>query len=130
LARIKHGLQPPRIEVGNLKPRRAFLDVRDAVRGFYVAARRARPGESYNVCAASTHQIGALLRLAVRLSGVKAEIVQVDRLMRPSDERIIFGSTQKLRRDTGWEPSHSIADTLSTMLDYWDNQIVAPRGFE
>jgi GDP-4-dehydro-6-deoxy-D-mannose reductase len=128
LVRIRHGLQPPRIEVGNLKPRRAFLDVRDAVRGFCVAAQRGRAGETYNVCAASTQEIGGLLRLAIRLSGVKVEIAQADRLMRPSDERIIFGSTEKLHRDTGWKPSHSIDDTLSAMLDYWDRQIPGHRG--
>ena len=38
LVRMKKGLQPPVIEVGNLTPRRAFLDVRDTVRGFYLAA--------------------------------------------------------------------------------------------
>ncbi len=37
LVRVKKGLQPPVIEVGNLKPRRAFLDVSDTVRGFYLA---------------------------------------------------------------------------------------------
>lgn len=124
LVKIKHGLQPPQIEVGNLKPRRAFLDVRDAVRGFYLAALHAKAGETYNMCAASTHEIGSLLRHAIRLSGVKAEIVQVDRLMRPSDEKIIFGSTRKLHRDTDWKPTYSINDTLSTMLDYWDKQLL------
>ena len=34
------------------------------------------------------------------------------RLMRPSDERIIFGSTRKIRKDTGWKPMKSIEQTL------------------
>jgi GDP-4-dehydro-6-deoxy-D-mannose reductase len=33
LVRIKKGLQPPVVKIGNLKPRRAFLDVNDTVRG-------------------------------------------------------------------------------------------------
>src|SRR5580698_5770403 len=70
---IKKGLQEPVIEVGNLKPRRAFLDVRDTVNGFYLAALKGRPGEAYNLCATKTHEIGELLRTAIRLSGVKAE---------------------------------------------------------
>jgi nucleoside-diphosphate-sugar epimerase len=40
--------------------------------------------------------------------------------MRPSDEKIIFGSTDKLRKDTGWKPLHSVEQTLSSMLKYWD----------
>lgn len=120
LVRIKKGLQPPVIEVGNLKPRRAFLDVSDTVRGFYLAAIKGKRGEAYNLCAPQTYEIGVLLRTAIRLSGVKAEIRPVSRLMRPSDERIIFGSTHKIRKDTGWRPLNSIEQTLSSMLDYWN----------
>jgi GDP-4-dehydro-6-deoxy-D-mannose reductase len=120
LIRIKKGLQPPVIEVGNLKPRRAFLDVNDTVRGFYLAAMKGKRGEAYNICESGTHEIGELLRTAIRLSGVKAEIRPIPRLMRPSDEKIIFGSTVKLRKDTGWKPVFSIEQTLTSMLEYWD----------
>ena len=120
LIRIKKGLQPPVIEVGNLKPHRAFLDVSDTVRGFYLAAMKGKRGEAYNLCASNTHEIGELLRTAIHLSGGRAEIRPVPRLMRPSDERIIFGSTRKIRRDTGWRPMKSIEQTLKSMLDYWD----------
>jgi nucleoside-diphosphate-sugar epimerase len=41
--------------------------------------------------------------------------------MRPSDERIIFGSTRKIRKDTGWRPLNSIEQTLSSMLEYWND---------
>jgi nucleoside-diphosphate-sugar epimerase len=123
LARIKKGLQPPMIEVGNLKPRRAFLDVRDTVRGFYLAAMKGKPGEAYNLCATSTHEIGKLLRTAIRLSGVKTEIRLAAHLMRPSDEKIIFGSTYKFRKDTGWKPALSIEQTLSSMLEYWNEKL-------
>jgi GDP-4-dehydro-6-deoxy-D-mannose reductase len=119
LARIKKGLQAPIMEVGNLKPRRAFLDVEDAVRGFYLAAMKGKRGEAYNLCATTTQGIGELLRIAIRLSGVKAEIRSSPRLMRPSDEKIIFGSTDKIRRHTGWRPQRSIEQTLGSMLEYW-----------
>jgi GDP-4-dehydro-6-deoxy-D-mannose reductase len=121
LVRVKKGLQPPVIEVGNLKPRRAFLDVNDTVRGFYLAAIKGKRGESYNLCAGTTHRIAEVLREAIRLSGIKVEVRQADRLMRPSDEKIIFGSTDKIRRDTGWKPRLSIGQTLSSMLEYWEH---------
>jgi len=120
LIRIKKGLQPPVIEVGNLTPRRAFLDVKDTVRGFYLAATKGKRGEAYNLCATATHKIGDMLNAAIRLSGVKAEIRPSPRLMRPSDEKIIFGSTAKMRKDTGWKPQKSMEQTLQSMLDYWD----------
>jgi len=123
LIRIKKGLQPPIIEVGNLKPRRAFLDVYDTVRGLYLAAVKGKYGEAYNICASGTHEIGALLSIAIQLSGVKAEVRPTARLMRRSDEKIIFGNTQKFRRHTGWKPLQSIEQTLSSMLQYWDRAL-------
>src|SRR5260221_2137252 len=120
LVRIKKGLQPPIIEVGNLKPHRAFLDVNDTVRGFYLAAVRGKRGEVYNLCATKTHQIGDLLNAAIRLSGVKVEIRRAPHLMRLSDEKIIFGSTRKFFKDTGWEPTRSIEQTLCSMFEHWD----------
>jgi GDP-4-dehydro-6-deoxy-D-mannose reductase len=128
LARIKNNLQPPVIEVGNLTPRRAFLDVHDTVRGFYLAALKGRRGEAYNLCASRTFPIRELLQTAIRLSGVKVEIKAVPRLMRPSDEKIIFGRTQKIRRDTGWKPLMSIEQTLSSMLQYWDEALNPARS--
>jgi len=123
LVRIKKGLQKPVLEVGNLTPRRAFLDVKDAVRGFYVAATKGHRGEAYNLCAANTHTIGEVLHFAIDLSGLKVEIRQVARLMRPSDEPIIFGNTKKIRKDTGWRPMLSIKKTLASMLEYCDHAI-------
>lgn len=120
LVAIKKGRLAPVIEVGNLKPRRAFLDVNDTVRGFYLAAAKGKRGEAYNLCAARTYQMSDLLDTAIRLSGVRAEIRPVRRLMRPSDERIIFGSTKKIRRDTGWKPLILLEETLKSMLEYWD----------
>jgi GDP-4-dehydro-6-deoxy-D-mannose reductase len=122
LVRIRKGLQPPIIEVGNLKSRRAFLDVSDTVRGFYLAAIKGKHGEAYNLCANKTYEIAALLRTAIRLSGVKVEVRSVSRLMRPSDEKIIFGSTGKFERQTGWKPLRTIEETLTSMLEYWDRR--------
>jgi GDP-4-dehydro-6-deoxy-D-mannose reductase len=123
LARIRKGLQAPVIEVGNLQPYRAFLDVNDAVRGFYLAAIKGKHGEVYNLCANKTHQIGKLLNTAIGLSGVKVEIRRAPRLMRPSDEKIIFGSTAKFGKDTGWKPQRTIEQTLQSMLDYWERAL-------
>jgi GDP-4-dehydro-6-deoxy-D-mannose reductase len=130
LARIKKRLQPPVIEVGNLGPRRAFLDVTDAVRGFYLAALKGRRGEAYNLCATKTYTIGELLKIAIRLSGVAVEVKGAPRLMRPSDEKIIFGCTEKIRKDTDWKPLVSLEQTLKSMLEYWDRVLSPPNQAE
>jgi GDP-4-dehydro-6-deoxy-D-mannose reductase len=123
LVRIKKGLQPAVVEVGNLKPRRAFLDVNDTARGFYLAALKGKHGESYNLCATRAYRIQDMLRTVIRLSGVTVQVKPVARLMRPSDEKIIFGSTHKVRRDTGWQPRTSMEQTLRSMFEYWEKVI-------
>ena len=120
LIRIKKGQQKPVIEVGNLKPHRAFLDVKDTIRGFYLAAFKGHRGEAYNLCAARTYEMSEVLRFAIDLSGVKVEVRPVASLMRPSDEKIIFGDTKKIRKHTGWKPMLSLKQTLTSMLEYWD----------
>jgi GDP-4-dehydro-6-deoxy-D-mannose reductase len=123
LIRIRKGLQEPVMDVGNLKPHRAFLNVSDAVRGFYLAAIKGERGEAYNLCSNTTHEIAEVLRTAIRLSGVKVKIRQASHLMRPSDEKVIFGSTKKMRKRTGWRPLLSLEQTLTSMLEYWERMI-------
>lgn len=123
LVRIKKDLQEPVIEVGNLKSRRAFLDVEDTVNGFYLAARTGKRGEAYNLCASETHEIGDLLKTAMKLTGISPRIQVADRLIRPSDEKIIFGDTQKLQKDTGWKPRKSLEQTLTSMIAYWEGAL-------
>jgi GDP-4-dehydro-6-deoxy-D-mannose reductase len=120
LIRIRKGLQKPVIEVGNLKPHRAFLDVKDTIRGFYLAAFKGHRGEAYNLCAARTYEMNEVLRFAIAISGLKVEVRPAASLMRPSDEKIIFGSTRKIRKHTGWKPMLSLKQTLTSMLEYWD----------
>jgi len=120
IVRTKKGLQQPVIDVGNLKPHRAFLDVRDTVRGFCLAAEKGKPGESYNLCATKTYSIDEILKTAMRLGGVKAQVRQAKHLMRPSDEKVIFGDTRKIRRDTGWKPLQTLEQTLTAMIEYWE----------
>lgn len=128
IVRIKKGLQEPVIEVGNLETERAFLDVVDTAWGFYLAALKGKPGEAYNLCADKTHRMRSILHSAMRVAGVEAEVRPVERLMRPSDEKVIFGTTRKFHADTGWAVTRTIEDTLKAMIEYWDartNQTVS-----
>jgi GDP-4-dehydro-6-deoxy-D-mannose reductase len=123
LVRIKKGLQQPVVEVGNLEPHRAFLDVHDTVRGFFLAAMKGKRGEAYNLCAGRTYKIAEVLRAAIRISGLNVKVQPVARLMRPSDEKIIFGSTKKIQKDTGWKPEKTIQQTLESMFAYWETNV-------
>lgn len=119
LARIHRKEQEPVIRVGNLEPHRAFLDVEDTVRGFFLAATKGTPGAAYNLCAYKTQSMQQLLDQAIQISGTQPEVRPEPTLMRPSDERIIFGDTTKIQSETGWRQTVPLETTLQRMFDYW-----------
>ena len=41
------------------------------------------------------------------------------KLIRPTDEAVIWGDSTKLSRVTGWQPRISLDDTIENMLEYW-----------
>lgn len=123
LARIKAGLQEPVIQVGNLDAIRDFTDVRDMVRGYWLAVTRAKPGEVYNLASGQGITIRELLNRLIELAEVEVEIREDPARLRPSDVEILVGDSSKFRADTGWEPRIPFEQTLKDTFDYWQKRI-------
>jgi GDP-4-dehydro-6-deoxy-D-mannose reductase len=105
------------LRVGNLDSRRAILDVRDCVAALLLLAVRGEPGEAYNICAETAWRIGDLIPIFERLAG-RALKVEIDpALLRPTDEPVILGRTEKLRTHTGWRPAVPLEETLRAVLN-------------
>jgi GDP-4-dehydro-6-deoxy-D-mannose reductase len=126
VAEIEAGLRPPVLEVGNLDAERDFSDVRDVVRAYRRLAEHGVPGEAYNVCSGIGRPLGELLERLRALARVPFE-VKAGRRSRPVDVRSFVGSREKIRRDTGWEPAVTFAETLAWVLDDWRGR-VSRRG--
>jgi len=108
------------VKVGNLHTRRAIVDVRDLNMGLVALAESGRAGEAYNLGGLEPHRIGDLLSIAVKHSTrTDLEVLQVDELLRPSDEAVIWGDITKVATDTGWRPMIGINETIVDVLDYW-----------
>lgn len=114
------------MQVGNLSTRRAIIDIRDMVAALMALARSGRPGEAYNICADHIVKIEEILELYFIALGHKVPYVVAPELLRPSDEPVIVGSTDKLRRDTGWAPTYRLEQTVAEVLAYeqdrWDKR--------
>jgi len=124
LAAIEKGKKPPVIHVGNLEARRDFTDVRDIVRGYWLALDSGcEPGEVYNICTGKDYSIQQVLDELIRMSGVEVEVREDPERLRPSDVPILLGDSSKFRRATGWEPEIPYERTLRDMLDYWRAEI-------
>ncbi len=109
---------------GNLSARRDFVDVRDAVRAYFLLATQASNEDVFNICTGNAVSMEDLLGQLLSLSpdpNVEAE-VDVSR-MRPSDVPVLKGSFHKLRAATGWMPTYRLTQSLEDTLNYWRQQV-------
>ncbi|MBI2440797.1 MAG: GDP-mannose 4,6-dehydratase [Lentisphaerae bacterium] len=120
IAAIEAGQQPPVVKVGNLESLRTFLDVRDAVKAYWLLVTKCPAGEVYNIGGVETMTVGQMLNKLLKLAKVRDIKVEVDpKRLRPSDVTRQIPSTEKFFKVTGWRPTIKFDDTLSALLDYW-----------
>lgn len=105
------------LRVGNLDARRAILDVRDLLAALTLLAARGEPGEAYNICAEQARPVGDLVPIFAHLAGRALPLETDPALLRPSDEPVILGRTDKLRARTGWRPRVSLEETVRAVFD-------------
>ena len=122
IAAIEAGLQKPVIKVGNLDSIRTFLDVRDAVKAYWLLVSKCPPGEVYNIGGRETMRVKEMLDRLLKLSTVKDILVKVDpSRLRPSDVTLQIPCIDKFVQATGWQPEINFEKTLQDTLDYWRN---------
>jgi GDP-4-dehydro-6-deoxy-D-mannose reductase len=122
LVQVKKGYAEPKIEVGNLKPVRDYIDVRDVVRAYWLLMERGAPGETYNVCSGRGYSVQQVLDILIRKTGVDVPIVEKAARVRAVDIPVSIGSYDKLHRQTGWQPQIDIGASLGELLDFWEKQ--------
>lgn len=117
LAEIAHGIQPPTIKVGNLLAERDFTDVRDVLRGYILAAESGTG--IYNFCSGIPRSIQSILDELLEISGLEVFVESDPARMRPSDRPRVIGSSEKAKRELGWEPVIPFRDTLEWVYRDW-----------
>lgn len=128
IALMEAGLQEPVIRVGNLEARRDFSDVRDIVRGYWLALERGEAGEVYNLCSGRDYAIQEILTMLLGMT-TKRVTIQVDpKRLRPSDVPILRGDGTKFFRQTGWQPQIPLEKTLEDLLNYWRAKVAAQQS--
>lgn len=110
------------LRVGNLETRRAIMDQRDLVKALMLLAEKGVPGEAYNISSEYIYKMHDIVAMIEEQIGHKLEIKVDQALLRPTDEKIIVGDVTKLKRDTGWEQSVTMKQTIADMLEYWRNK--------
>lgn len=123
IAEIEKGKREPVVFVGNLEAKRDYTDVRDMVKGYYLAALNGEAGEVYNICTGKAWEIGKVLKFLLGLSKVKISVKKDPKRMRPSDVPILIGDNTKFTKKTGWKPTIAMEQTLTDLLNYWREEV-------
>ncbi|HEX9014521.1 MAG TPA: GDP-mannose 4,6-dehydratase [Chloroflexota bacterium] len=125
IAEAELGMRPPVIRVGNLEVERDFTDARDIVRAYYLAVLRGVPGEVYNLGSERAIAIGHLLELLQAKSRVPVRIETDPGLFRPTDTPRVIADCGKFRSLTDWKAEIPLEKTLSDLLDWWREKLIA-----
>jgi GDP-4-dehydro-6-deoxy-D-mannose reductase len=128
VARIESRLQPPVIEVGNLEPRRDFLDVRDVCAAYVACVTRRkviRPGTIFNVASGEARRVGDVLNALLKISGVAAEIRIDATRTRTTDVPLAWCDASRAKEFLGWAATTPWQQTLQDVLDDWRKRIAA-----
>jgi len=123
IVEIEKGRREPVVWVGNLDALRDFTDVRDMVRGYWLALEHGAPGEVYNLCSGRGHTIRQVLEILLGLAHIKVDVREDPARKRPSDVGLLVGDCSKFRQITGWEPTISFEVTLKDLLEYWRQRV-------
>jgi len=118
----KSAKQSGELVAGDTSIVRDFTDVRDVVSAYYQLLNKGRAKEIYNVCSGIGVSLDEIIRIMGNILNIDVTI-KVDRnLVRPSDNKIIIGSNEKIETELGWHPAITIEQSLNDIIDYWCGQ--------
>ena len=123
IALVERGKQKPELYVGSLTARRDFTHVKDIVRGYWLAATMAAPGEVYNICSGKDYSMQEVLDMLLSMTKTKIKVISDPQRMRPSDVQVLLGDCAKFKKETGWKPEISYEQALKETLDYWRKNV-------
>ncbi len=98
---------------------RDFVDVRDVVHAYYLLFKKGEKGQLYNVCTGKGTSLEHAIEIMAEELRIKVTHHTDAALVRPNDNKIILGSFDKIKRDTGWQPSFTINDSLKEVLNFY-----------
>lgn len=112
----KKGLRHGDVVAGDVNITRDFTDVRDVVSAYYALFEKGVKGNVYNICSGKGVTLKTIIEMLSSLLDVKCNIIINPNLIRPSDNKIIIGSNQKIVNQLGWIPLFSLEESLQDIL--------------
>lgn len=98
---------------------RDFVDVRAVVEAYYLLFKKGKKGEIYNICNEKGTSLNEVIQIISSILNIKVVQKTDPKLVRPNDNKIIIGSNQKIKKDTGWINKYSLEDSLKDIVAYY-----------
>ncbi len=104
------------IRLGNMKPERDYIHVKDAARGFLYAATRgtvdAGATLTVNLGTNRQHSVERILELIHEYSDYDFEVEQEAARIRKVDRPFLLADNSSIAKHFGWKPDRTIEDTI------------------
>lgn len=122
LVKIERGLQN-RLYHGNLDSIRTLVDVRDAMRSYWLASESCSYGEPYNIGGNNVLSVGEFLDRLIKHSKVYIQTEQNKDLLRPVDVTKQVCDTTKFDTLTGFKPEYTLDESIDWLLEHCRREI-------
>ncbi len=126
VARVEAGLQD-KLRHGNLDSVRTLIDVRDAMESYWVAYKKCRPGEIYNLGGDQVIKVGEFLDVLKKLAKTEIHSEVDPALFRPTDVTLQIPDTSKFEKETGWKSKYSFEDSVEFLLNHCRRRAAAEK---
>jgi len=119
-----------RVRLGNTRPRRDFLFVKDTVKGFIALGRCDEAiGKAVNIGTGEDVSIGELVRKIFALTGKEREIEVEDQRVRPEKSEVmqLLCDTRLAQALFGWKPGYTLEEGLRETLEWYRENLARFR---
>ena len=112
------------IKLGDLRPTRDLLYVKDTVQGFLaIASMEETIGEDVNIATESETSMKQLVDQLIAHINPVAHVVQDKIRLRPEKSEVfrLYGSAEKIKRLTNWTPKYDLKDGLRETVKWFSS---------
>ncbi len=123
ITQLLNGFQE--INLGDLRPTRDLVFVKDTVRAFeYIANCPALIGHEVNIATQNEVSVGQLAKELIAQINPSAGIREEIERLRPENSEVfrLCGSYEKLKSFTGWSPAYSLKEGLAETIRWFENR--------
>jgi len=117
-SRIMSQLEKNIINLGNIKSKRDFLYVSDAISAINIILKKSNGFNVYNVGTGIGTSIEQIFKIIKRLSDKKIKVQQQTNFIRKNDIKTLICDNSSLKK-LGWKPKISLEDGLKQTLEWY-----------